>query len=179
MLPLHVLLPCLHVHVHVCLCLQHSSRGDKFTAFARLEHGSTVLGEGEKAEYTNGDIITLSLQTEIKCNSAELQSLVNITKYPLIGKGRLQVELSINSSVCSGRQEYIQPRSQSPRSSRVHQQYILLVYLQLWFGQGIYLYFDVRVHGTVDCVLIKGVSSFQGQFCTHICIAGAMDMSMS
>ena len=45
-----------------------------------------MLGEGEKTEYSNGDVMALSLQTEIKCNSGDLQSLVNITKYPLIGK---------------------------------------------------------------------------------------------
>lgn len=73
------------IHFLYCLCSQLSSRGDKFTAFARIEHGSTVVGEGEKVEYTNGDSLEINLQANVACSSTDLQSLMNVTKYPLIG----------------------------------------------------------------------------------------------
>ena len=39
---------------HNIIFLQHSSRGDKFTGYARLEHGASVIGEGGRVEYTSG-----------------------------------------------------------------------------------------------------------------------------
>lgn len=66
--------------------MQHSSRGDKFTSYARLEHGASVIGEGGRVEYTSGETMALDLVATVPCSSTDVHSLVNITKYPLIGK---------------------------------------------------------------------------------------------
>jgi hypothetical protein len=65
--------------------MQHSSRGDKFTGYARLEHGAGVVGEGGRMEYSSGETMTLDLEATVPCNANDVQSLVNVTKYPLIG----------------------------------------------------------------------------------------------
>ena len=44
-----------------------------------------MIGEGEKGEHVSGETMTLSLQANVPCSSGDLQSLVNIAKYPLIG----------------------------------------------------------------------------------------------
>ena len=66
--------------------MQHSSRGDKFTSYARLEHGASVIGEGGRVEYTSGETMALDLVATVPCSSTDVHSLVNVTKYPLIGK---------------------------------------------------------------------------------------------
>ena len=66
--------------------MQHSSRGDKFTGYARLEHGASVIGEGGRMEYSSRETMVLDLEATVPCSSTDTQSLVNITKYPLIGK---------------------------------------------------------------------------------------------
>ena len=71
---------------HNIIFLQHSSRGDKFTGYACLKHGASVIGEGGRVEYTSGETMVLDLEAIVPCSSTDVQSLVNVTKYPLIGK---------------------------------------------------------------------------------------------
>ena len=66
--------------------MQHSSRGDKFTGYARVEHGASVIGEGGRVEYSSGETVVLDLKATVPCSSNDVQSLVNVTKYPLIGE---------------------------------------------------------------------------------------------
>ena len=74
------------IAVYLSLGMQHSSRGDKFTGYARLEHGASVIGEGGRVEYGSGETMSLDVEATVPCTSNDVQSLVNITKYPLIGK---------------------------------------------------------------------------------------------
>ena len=66
--------------------MQHSSRGDKFTGYARVEHSTSVIGEGGRMEYSSGETMVLDLEATVPCSSNDVQSLVNVTKYPLIGE---------------------------------------------------------------------------------------------
>ena len=74
------------VNIIPFISIQHSSRGDKFTGYARLEHGASVVGEGGRVEYSSGETMALDLEATVPCSANDVQSLVNVTKYPLIGK---------------------------------------------------------------------------------------------
>ena len=44
------------------------------------------MGEGGRVEYSGGETMTLDLEATVPCSANDVQSLVNVTKYPLIGK---------------------------------------------------------------------------------------------
>lgn len=45
-----------------------------------------MVGEGGRVEYSSGETMTLDLEATVPCSANDVQSLVNVTKYPLIGK---------------------------------------------------------------------------------------------
>ena len=63
---------------------QSSSRGDKFTCFARVEHGSRELGVGEKAECVSGEVLAVELVLGVPCGSEA--ELGEVAQNPLLGE---------------------------------------------------------------------------------------------
>ena len=80
--------------------MQHSSRGDKFVGFARVEHGASVICDGDRLEYVSGETMALNLEARVPCSSSDLLSLTNITKYPLIGKCTNYMIVHVHVRVC-------------------------------------------------------------------------------
>ena len=65
-------------------CHQQSSRGDTFTAFARVELGQTSLGESSKTECKNGEYeVEFTALLKVAVNNPT--SIENLIKQPLLG----------------------------------------------------------------------------------------------
>ena len=84
-----------HTHTHTLslsfsLSLSHthtqcSPRSDSIQCFVRVEHGNTVLGDGDKCACEKGGVMSGGVEVKLECNSTQRHSIDKLIQSPIIG----------------------------------------------------------------------------------------------